>query len=312
MSEIKKGDWVYTYGDGREGHVFQCDKVEDGAARDKNNIAMPWRPLEYCHRLEPLKRGDKLEVGDRVAVIERESNIDPGIGTIHRIIGLPLGYKGSSPRIDFTPSGWFMKHCELSRLPDCAQDRPPESADTENVLMKIRRNLVHGSSKKETLWADDVSEYFNTGSLRDCHYCGAERPKGLRVGCYAICESCATLSKEEREEVRRHKDDQPIPYVLNEEHCKPCPHPKYDGSLWAYCDDGYRITWDGFCWVATCTRQRSSRGEDRLSGVDPVAFDLYQEEHCLWTLIEYGGCKSEPVVKLKKNVSFGWDPYGLG
>ena len=82
--------------------------------------------------------------------------------------------------------------------------------------------------REETHWADDVSEYFPTGPLRDCYYCGSERTIGLHVGYNPICESCATLSKEERYEVLRNKDDQPIPYVLtNPEPSTPCHDPKY-------------------------------------------------------------------------------------
>lgn len=293
MSEIKKGDWVY-YGDGHEEQVFQCDKIWGGLVKAKINIAMRYRLLKYCHRLEPLKRGDKLE-GDRVAVIERGSNIDPDIGTIHRIIDPPLGYECDSPRIDFTPEGWFMRHCELARLPDCAQDKRPGPADT----------------KKETHWADDVHEYLPPGSLRDCYYCGAERSIGLRVGYYAICESCATLLNEEREEIKRCKDDQPIPYVLTSGPVSTtsCPNPKYDGSTWDYCGEGFKIYWKNNKWTAYSIKPSGKWNPSFPVHFDPSELD---EEDGFWKLIEYGCHTLESPVKLKKNVSFGWDPYGLG
>lgn len=116
---------------GRGDHVFQCSKVSDGWSKE-------WR----CHRLEPLKPGDKLEVGDRVAVIGRSTNRietddDPELGSIHRF----MGFSGfGNPRIDFaTRRGWVMDFEELARLPDCAQDNWCEPED----------------SKKETHWADD-------------------------------------------------------------------------------------------------------------------------------------------------------------
>ena len=184
---------------------------------------------------------------------------------------------------------------------------------------------------EETHWADDVYQYFypkDTIVFRDCEYCGSERTIPLRViGTKEfICESCATLSKEEREGVRRHKDDQPIPYVLNEERCQPspddsiwsdtvnpeqvspCPLPKYDGSLWGYAEEAFRLIWDGCKFNAICTKPLSQKGESYFNDVDPVNL----ETDGFWDLIEYGGCVSEPIAKPKKNVSIGWDPYGLG
>jgi len=132
MNEIKKGDWVYAE-DGGE-HVFQCsgtmgfDGLVDGGDH--------WWHEEYCYRLGPLRTGDKLEVGDRVAVIKRCATAYPDIGTIHRVMGFSFG----NIKIDFA-SGRIMLHRELARLPDCTQDKRCETSDV-----------------KETHCADDVKD----------------------------------------------------------------------------------------------------------------------------------------------------------
>ena len=168
---------------------------------------------------------------------------------------------------------------------------------------------------EETHWADDVYQYFypkDTIVFRDCEYCGSERTIPLRViGTKEfICESCATLSKEEREGVRRHKDDQPIPYVLNEERCQPCQHPRYDGSTWDYCGEGFKLYWKDNRWIAECIKSSEKWNSNFPIHSDPLDLDL--EEDGFWKLIEYGCCSTSPsAVKPKKNVSLGWDPYGL-
>ena len=311
MSKIKKGDWVYVEADGE--HVFQCDGNSiDGLLIGKEDL---WF-MEYCHRLEPVKPGDKLEIGDRVAVIGKSMKQDPKLGSIHRVIMFDHGDK-NYPQIDFGKHGHFMRGSELARLPDCAQDKRPEPEDR----------------KKETYWADDVLEETEVHSwfepltgLANCYYCGHERTIGLNDGDYPICESCATLSKDERKEVLKSRDDQPIPYVLTEECCQPspddsiwsdtvnpeqvspCPLPKYDGSLWGYAEEAFRLIWDGCKFNAICTKPLSQKGESYFNDVDPVNL----ETEGFWDLIEYGGCVSEPIAKPKKNVSIGWDPYGLG
>jgi hypothetical protein len=186
--------------------------------------------------------------------------------------------------------------------------------------------------KEETHWADDVCQYYASESavLRDCECCGSERTIPLwvigtgpvEIGTIElICESCATLSKEEREEVRCNKDDKPIPYVLNEERCQPssddsiwsdtvnleqashCPYPKYDGSTWDYCGEGFKIFWKNNKWTAHSIKPSGKWNPSFPVHSDPSEID--EEEDGFWKLIEYS-------MKPKKNVSFGWDPYGLG
>ena len=187
--------------------------------------------------------------------------------------------------------------------------------------------------KEETHWADDVcqSHYAPESEvLRDCECCGSERATPLWViGTKDfICESCATLSKEEREEIRCNKDDQPIPYVLTEECCQPspdgsiwsdtvnpeqvspCPLPKYEGSTWDYCGEGFKIYWKNNKWTAYSIKPSEKWNPSFPVHSDPSEMD--EEEDGFWKLIEYGCCTSESPVKLKRNVSFGWDPYVLG
>jgi len=138
MNEIKKGDWVYSKQSG--GQVFQCKEVLSG---ETGEVFFGGRHLwrsKYCHRLDPLKPGDKLDPGDRVAVIDRSLDNDPGLGTIHRVIE----FSAEARRlhiIDATQFGWVMEFGQLALLPNCAQDKRSKPEDTENVLMKIRRNL---------------------------------------------------------------------------------------------------------------------------------------------------------------------------
>jgi hypothetical protein len=128
MSEIKKGDWVYTTVDVCGEYVFQCSGIEDGRMMDSRDVVMPLWTKIWCHRLEPLKPGDKLEVGDRVVVIGRSIDNDPGLGTIHRVIEFTPEAR-RLPIIDAAPFGWIMEFEQLARLPDCAQDKRCEPSD---------------------------------------------------------------------------------------------------------------------------------------------------------------------------------------
>jgi len=130
MSEIKKGDWVYYAGEEDEEEdeeeeveefVFRCDGIDGGWIKNQTDIIMLYWDPRYCHRLEPLKPGDKLDVGDRVAVVGRSSDGDPELGSIHRIMMI-LEDGPICPVIDFTNHGRAMLSSELARLPDCAQD----------------------------------------------------------------------------------------------------------------------------------------------------------------------------------------------
>jgi hypothetical protein len=129
INEIKKGDWVYTQEDGLVDHVFQCAGVSDGCIIDNSDIITLYLSPIHCHRLKPLKPGDKLSPGDRVAVVARYGEDDPKLlGTIHRIIMSPTD-ELECPIIDFTACGWAMLISELARLPDCAQDKRCETSD---------------------------------------------------------------------------------------------------------------------------------------------------------------------------------------
>jgi hypothetical protein len=134
MSEIKKGDWVYVEED--EEHIFQCSGTGDGILIGGDD----WWFKDCCRRLEPLKPGDKLEVGDRVVVIGRVIDNDPGLGTIHRVIEFTPEAR-RLPIIDAAPFGWIMEFKHLARLPDYAQDERCETSD-----------------EKETHCVDDVKD----------------------------------------------------------------------------------------------------------------------------------------------------------
>jgi hypothetical protein len=146
MNEIKKGDWVYVYIIGRGDHVFRCAEVSDGWLM--NNVNKMWSKESRCHRLDPLKPGDKLEVGDRVAVIGRSIDGDPRLGEIHRVIDFSVEER-RFPVIDATQFGWIMEFGQLARLPDCAQDGRSKPEEV----------------KKETHRADDVLEYEPLGTI---------------------------------------------------------------------------------------------------------------------------------------------------
>jgi hypothetical protein len=162
MNEIKKGDWVYAEEGGE--HVFQCGGTRDGIIIGGDD----WWFTECCHRLDSLKPGDKLDPGDRVAVIDRSLDNDPGLGTIHRVIEFSAEAR-RLPIIDATQFGWIMEFGQLARLPDCAQDKRSKPEDTENVFMKIRRNLDCESipyvlnkercqpSPDDSIWSDTVN-----------------------------------------------------------------------------------------------------------------------------------------------------------
>jgi hypothetical protein len=125
MDEIKKGDWVYTEEDDEE-HVFPCS----GTGAEYLTGGDDWWFKDCCHRLKPLKPGDKIDVGDRVAVIGRSADDDPDLGTIHRVERIVID-EFMYPFIDYTECGRAMLISELARLPDCAQDErcdPVESA----------------------------------------------------------------------------------------------------------------------------------------------------------------------------------------
>jgi hypothetical protein len=264
-------------------------------------------------------------------------------------------------------------------------------------------------------YAEDVFEMKTDGKLRCCDYCGGDREIALlsTIGAQRLCESCATLSLDERKEVKKFhelkeildhdleilklktyseaedacsngnplyvtvpsssnaspstgidtdaieiieemkeilkKKDQkrlvPCPdpdskaswdghqwnactnrsielpdatrvmgdrALLPVIHCEECPDPKYDGSLWEYCGEGFRVHWDGHQWNARCTNPCAiyiSIFED----VDPVAMEV----EGFWNIIEYGGCISthEKPKPLRRNpnkapeIKVPWDPF---
>ena len=263
-------------------------------------------------------------------------------------------------------------------------------------------------SNSDVVEMERTKQWMEENELPCCDYCGGERKRSLlsSVGAYRLCESCATLSVEERNEVkefqarkealnkelddqikaakRRHRlnidsdaeeliennsqPDIPVSSTVNHceecpdskviwnghqwnasteppgfasriklevmdikverlkdisednaictkppvNHCKDCPDSKYEGSLWEYCGEGFRVSWDGHQWNARCTNQRAiyvSIFED----VDPVAMEI----EGFWNLIEYGGCISthEKPKPLKRNpnkapkIKVPWDPY---
>jgi hypothetical protein len=323
MSEIKKGDWVYYAKDGMDEKVFWCDYAMDSSISGHHFLTFRHAILakRLCHRLEPLKPGDKLELGDRVAVVARSDKDDPELGTIHMVVS--LDDNKNYPIINSTKSGHLMHRSELARLPDYAQDRRSEPED----------------SKKETHWVDDVlketevrSWYEPLTGLANCYYCGCERTIGLNDGDYPICESCATLSKEEREEVRRNRDNQPIPYVLNKERCQPsgddsiysdtvnleqashCPYPKYDGSTWDYCGEGFKIFWENNKWTAHSIKPSGKWNPSFPVHSDPL--DLVTEEDSFWRLVELAPQQSTPGKKLERPRKHGgiktpWNPWEI-
>jgi hypothetical protein len=219
-------------------------------------------------------------------------------------------------------------------------------------------------------YAEDVFEMKTDGKLRCCDYCGGDREIALlsTIGAQRLCESCATLSLDERKEVKKFHELKEIldhdleilklkTYSEAEDACSngnplyvtvpsssnaspstgidtdaieiieemkeilknkdqkrmvPCPDPKYEGSLWEYCGEGFRVHWDGHQWNARCTNPCAiyiSIFED----VDPVAMEV----EGFWNIIEYGGCISthEKPKPLRRNpnkapeIKVPWDPF---
>jgi hypothetical protein len=257
-------------------------------------------------------------------------------------------------------------------------------------------------------WAEDVFEMKSAKrkGLPRCDYCGGDREIALlsTIGAQRLCESCATLSLEERKEVKKFQaqkeavdhglDDQvmavkrrlglktdseaeeliekkkdqkrlvpcPDPKMDHEpkkaaadwfiewrhsinmprwasritleakdisverlqniyasqqdispvNHWDECPYSKYDGSLWEYCGEGFRVHWDGHQWNARCTNPCAIY-ISIFDDVDPFAMEI----EGFWNLIEYGGCISthEKPKSLKRNpnkapdIKVPWDPY---
>jgi hypothetical protein len=302
MSEIKKGDWVYAEAGGE--HVFQCSGTRDGILIGGDD----WWFKDCCRRLEPLKPCDKLSLGDRVVVIDRSLDNDPGLGTIYRVIEFSAEAR-RLPIIDAAPFGWIMEFKQLARLPDCAQDERCETSD-----------------EKETHRADDVSEYEPLENLDPCYYRESARTIRLSAGyrpihpnCVCnmisvpICESCATLEKD----VRINKNDQPIPYVLNEERCQPspddlipCPHPEWEG-IWLAKKEVRRVNW--------CTGDREFPW-----GVETVKAGRFATYSCGWvgpksegwTMLEPAPRESISGPKLERPRKHGeiktpWDPWEM-
>jgi hypothetical protein len=198
-----------------------------------------------------------------------------------------------------------MEFSELARLPDCAQDRRCETSDV-----------------KETHWADDVSEeteaqawYEPLTGLADCYYCGCERTIGLNDGDYPTCESCATLEKEERDEVRRNRDDQPIPYVLTSKSKDnrygpdseaPCPHPEWEGI------------WKTQYGTIVYARWVHDNGKSmwKIKECASTSWGYWDGPSHLWTLIEPAPYASRPGPKLERPKKHGgiktpWDPWEI-
>jgi hypothetical protein len=181
---------------------------------------------------------------------------------------------------------------------------------------------------KNNHWAEDVFEskahwkaFELIGEkLPCCDYCGNERKIALLsvFGANRLCESCATLSLDERKEVKKFQaqkseSEELIEKMKDQKRMVPCPDPKYDGSLWEYCGEGFRMHWYGHQWNARRTNPcaiYASIFED----VDPVAMEI----EGFWDIIEYGGCIStyEKPKSLKRNpnkapeIKVPWDPYG--
>ena len=195
---------------------------------------------------------------------------------------------------------------------------------------------------EQTHWADDVIDLgvSMNPTRATCDFCGSERMKSLWERCgkdsSALCESCATLSKEDREKVRQSKycdnlhhtvvvdeEDKPIPYLPTGKPMltfnirtlkKKCPDPRYEGSLWCYAGEGFRMHWNGRQWNLRCTKPWSEKGNSVFEDEDPVALEM----EGFWELIEYGGCvsvamKPEPrklninkAPRIKTPVDTGW------
>ena len=173
------------------------------------------------------------------------------------------------------------------------------------------------------------SEWVENKKLPCCDYCRGERKRALLsiIGAYRLCESCATLSVEERNEVKNSQleecPDSKVSwdgYQLNVRctkspvnHYEECPDYKYEGSLWEYCEEGFRVSWDGHQWDARCTNPLGF--QSIFEDVDPVAMEI----EGFWNIIEYGGCISthEKPKPLKRNpnkapeIKVPWDPYSV-
>jgi len=184
-------------------------------------------------------------------------------------------------------------------------------------------------------WAEDVFEMKSAKrkGLPRCDYCGGDREIALlsTIGAQRLCESCATLSLEERKEVKKFQaqkeavDQMSIDEIWearqefieknkDQKRLVPCPDPKYDGSLWDYCGEGFRVSWDGHQFNARCTKPWARAiCESIFEDVDPVAMEI----EGFWDIIEYGGCFSthEKPKPLKRNpnkapeIKVPWDPY---
>jgi hypothetical protein len=208
------------------------------------------------------------------------------------------------------------------------------------INSKIQTPLWFGGCLAEDVylykkWVDGT--FVEDNELPCCDYCGGDRERALlsTIGDHRLCESCATLSVEERNEVKNSQleecpdskeernevensqleecpDSKEERNEVENSQLEECPDSKYEGSLWEYCEEGFRVSWDGHQWNARCTNQRAiyiSIFED----VDPVAMEI----EGFWNIIEYGGCTSthENPKPLKRNpnkapkIKVPWDPY---
>jgi len=164
-------------------------------------------------------------------------------------------------------------------------------------------------------WVDGT--FVEDNELPCCDYCGGDRERALlsTIGDHRLCESCATLSLDERNEVKKfHEQNEAMDHEPKEAAAEECPDPKYDGSLWDYCGEGFRVSWDGHQWNARCTKPWARAiCESIFEDVDPVAMEI----EGFWDIIEYGGCISthEKPKSLRRNpnkapeIKVPWDPY---
>ena len=140
-----------------------------------------------------------------------------------------------------------------------------------------------------------------------CDYCGGERKKSLLsiIGAHRLCESWQWMRDHYRNDPKNEvKNSQleecPDSKVSCDDHqwnartnritelsdatsvmgdLEECPS-KYDGSLWEYFGEGFRVSWDGHKWNARCTKPLVS--QSIFEDVDPVAMEI----EGFWNLIE--------------------------
>jgi hypothetical protein len=334
MSEIKKGDWVYS----EMADIVFCLGRE---IKDTGGL----------HRLTPMKSTEGLECGAKLAVIG--NCIDgPEIGSVvsvrkidqyfHEIFIWPEGYG----------DGWSMESFAL--LPDCAQDKISrkdaialakkqraeiESRLADEVEEQVETTAVPDAAQKEyderlKKLCTIANKFKDRASAASHHYRlllekpttavhDADSDKAIQP----LIENGCTVYVDDRNEIEKVcGPDDPIPYAPTEkERCDSaesatpedkchtetklpqpteCPHPEWEG-LWK----------TGFCVVKIKWNAEMARWscEDRNGKVIMERADYKWVGPILegWELIEPAPREARAHTKPKQEPN-QWNPYPDG